>query len=149
MLARPDRTRDIGRGVRRHLTRRGYATVSEMTFANGRRADLLALGPKGDILVVEVKSGLEDFRVDLKWPDYRDYCDRLYFAVDIDFPQALIPADVGLIVADAFGADILREAGEHPLAPARRKALTLAFAQLASRRLLALTDPEAFQDLPL
>lgn len=143
MLARPDRTRDICRGVCRHFARLGYATVCEMTFGNGRRADVFAMGPNGEIIVVEVKSGWEDFRVDQKWPDYRDYCDRLFFAVDVDFPQDVIPADVGLIVADAFGGEMLREAPAHPLASARRRALMIAFAQLSSRRLLALTDPEA------
>lgn len=118
-----------------------------MTFGNGRRADIFALGPSGEILVVEVKSGWEDFRVDQKWPDYRDYCDRFYFAVDVDFPHDVLPADVGLIVADGFGGEILREAPAHALAGARRRALMIAFAQLSSRRLLALTDPEALRDL--
>ncbi|MBN9061515.1 MAG: hypothetical protein BGP06_00280 [Rhizobiales bacterium 65-9] len=147
MLARPDRTRDICRGVSRHLIQRGYAVVTEMTFSNGRRADLFAVGAKGDILVVEVKSGWEDFRVDRKWPDYRDYCDRFFFAVDLDFPQQVLPADAGLIVADGFGGEILRDAPGHPLASARRRALMIAFAQLSSRRLLALTDPEALSVL--
>lgn len=146
MLARPDRTRDICRGASRHLIRRGYAAISEMTFANGRRADIFAVGASGEIVVVEVKSGLEDFRVDQKWPDYRDYCDRFYFAVDVDFPQHVLPDDVGLIVADGFGGEILREAPAHALAAARRRALMIAFAQLSSRRLLSLTDPEALRE---
>lgn len=147
MLARPDRTRDICRGVARHLTQRGYAVVAEMTFGNGRRADVFAIGANGEITVVEVKSGWEDFRVDQKWPDYRDYCDRFFFAVDIDFPQHVLPQDVGLIVADSFGGEMLREAPLHSLASARRRALMIAFAQLSSRRLLALTDPESLRDL--
>ena len=147
MLARPDRTRDICRGVSRHLALRGFAAITEMTFANGRRADIFAMGANGEILVVEVKSGWEDFRVDQKWPDYRDYCDRFFFAVDIDFPQKVLPDDVGLIVADGFDGEILREAPRHPLASARRRALMIAFAQLSSRRLLSLTDPEALIDI--
>ncbi len=147
MLTRPDRTRDICRGVARHLAQRGFATVAEMTFANGRRADVFAIGSDGEVLVVEVKSGWEDFRVDQKWPDYRDYCDRFFFAVDVDFPQAVLPGDVGLIVADSFGGEVLREAPRHALAPARRRALMIAFAQLASRRLAALTDPESLRDV--
>lgn len=146
MLARPDRTRDICRGVARHLTQRGYAVVAEMTFGNGRRADIFAIGGNGEIVVVEVKSGWEDFRVDQKWPDYRDYCDRFFFAVDIDFPRQVLPEDVGLIVADSFGGEMLREAPLHALASARRRALMIAFAQLSSRRLLALTDPESLRD---
>ncbi|WP_342359946.1 MmcB family DNA repair protein [Terrarubrum flagellatum] len=147
MLSRPDRTREICRGVTRHLAQRGYATVAEMTFANGRRADVFAMGPDGEIVVVEVKSGWEDFRVDQKWPDYRDYCDRFYFAVDVDFPQDVVPADVGLIVADGYGGEMLREAPSHPLAAARRRALMIAFAQLSSRRLLTAIDPEALRDI--
>ncbi|MDP3317860.1 MAG: MmcB family DNA repair protein, partial [Bosea sp. (in: a-proteobacteria)] len=78
---RPDITRGVCRGAARHLRERGYATVTEMTFANGRRADIVALSPAGDLLVVEVKSGIEDYRIDGKWPDYREYCDAFLFAV--------------------------------------------------------------------
>lgn len=138
--ARPDVTRAVCRGAGRHLRERGYAVVKEMTFANGRRGDIVALSAKGELLVVEVKSGIEDYRVDGKWPDYRDYCDGFLFAVAPEFPQEVLPGDVGLIVADAYGGALLREAPRHPLAPARRKMLTIAFARLAAERLEALAD---------
>lgn len=133
--ARPEITRAVCRGASRHLRERGYAVVKEMTFANGRRGDIVALSVKGELLVVEVKSGVEDYRVDGKWPDYRDYCDGFLFAVAPEFPQEILPADVGLIVADAYGGALLREPPRHPLAPARRKMLTIAFARLAAERL--------------
>lgn len=139
--ARPDITRAVCRGAGRHLRERGYAIVKEMTFANGRRGDIVALAPSGELLVVEVKSGIEDYRVDGKWPDYRDYCDGFLFAVAPEFPQEILPADVGLIVADAYGGALIREAPRHPLAPARRKALTIAFAKLAAGRLALIEDP--------
>jgi hypothetical protein len=140
---RPDITRSVCRGAARHLRERGYATITEMTFANGRRGDIVALSPSGDLLVVEVKSGIEDYRIDGKWPDYREYCDAFCFAVAPEFPAEILPEDVGLIVADGYGGALIREAPRHPLAPARRKALTIAFGRLAAARLAGLEDPAA------
>ena len=112
-----------------------------MTFANGRRADLVAIWPDHSIWIIEVKSGLADFRVDLKWLDYASYADALCFAVAPDFPAALLPAEVGLMIADGYGAGIVRNPARTSLAPARRKAIMLSFARLASDRLARLQDP--------
>src|SRR5690242_4713356 len=132
------------RGVRRLFVEQGFASLAEFSLANGRRADVAALGRGGEIAIVEIKSSIADFRADRKWPDYWDYCDRLYFAVGADFPQDLIPAECGLIVADAFGAAILREPPEpRPLNPARRSAVMLRFARTAAARLYRMTDPDA------
>ena len=109
---------------------------------NGRRADLMAVAPAGEIWIVEVKSGIEDFRADQKWPDYREFCDRLYFAVAPDFPVEILPADTGMVIADRYGAEIQRAAPEHRLATARRKAMLLRFARLGALRQQALADPE-------
>ena len=125
----------IARGVLRLLMDHGYAGVTEMTLANGRRADIAALGPGGEISIIEIKSSVADFRSDQKWPEYRPFCDRFYFAVNHDFPQDLIPGEAGLIIADAFGGAILREPEYEKLAAARRKAVTLRFARLAATRL--------------
>ena len=141
--ARPDITRSVCRGAGRHLRERGCAIVKEMTFANGRRGDIVALWPNGELWVVEVKSGVLDYRVDGKWPDYRDYCDGFLFAVAPEFPQEILPDDVGLIVADGYGGALVREPPRHPLAPARRKMLTIAVARLAAARLAQIEDPEA------
>lgn len=132
--SRPETTASVTRGAARLLAALGYASLAEVTLPNGRRADLMALGPKGEIFIVEVKSGLEDFRVDTKWPEYRPYCDAFAFAVAPEFPREILPEEPGLIVADGFGGAILREAPVEPLAGARRKALTLAFARLAAMR---------------
>ncbi|PTS82585.1 MULTISPECIES: DNA repair putative endonuclease MmcB [unclassified Caulobacter] len=132
--SRPETTDAVTRGAARLLVGLGYAPLAEVTLPNGRRADLMALGPKGDILIVEVKSGVEDFRIDRKWPDYAPYCDAFYFAVAPQFPDGILPDDPGLLVADGFGGAVVREAPVTPLAPARRKALTLAFARLAAMR---------------
>jgi len=131
----------ITRGVCRLAGALGWAPLCEVALANGRRADVLALLPGGAFAIIEVKSGPRDYLSDAKWPEYREFCDRLYFAVGHDFPRELIPADAGLIVADAWEAHILREAPEHALAPARRRALLLRFADLAARRLAGLLDP--------
>src|SRR4051794_26358662 len=133
-VSRPETTATVTRGAARLLVALGYAPLTEVTLPNGRRADLMALGPKGQIFIVEVKSGIDDFRVDVKWPEYRPYCDAFAFAVAPEFPRQILPEEPGLIVADGFGGAILREAVAEPLAGARRKVLTLAFACLAALR---------------
>lgn len=125
----------VRRGVQRLFSEAGMAHVPEVTLANGRRADLLCLSPDGSLAIIEIKSSLADLRADGKWPDYRDFCDRLYFATLPDVPAQAFPADCGFIVADLHGAEILRPAPEHRLAPARRKAVTLRFARQAAMRL--------------
>ena len=136
VFSRPETTLAVTRGAARLLVDMGYAPLLEVGLPNGRRADVMALGPRGDVVIVEVKSGLEDFRCDQKWREYGPFCDAFWFAVAPDFPQDLIDGDCGLIVADGFGGAVVREATPTPLAPARRKALTLAFARLGAMRAL-------------
>lgn len=131
---RPEVTDRVTRGAARLLLDLGFAPLFEVTLPNGRRADIMALGPKGEVLIAEIKSGLDDFRADQKWSEYGGYCDLFYFAVSEAFPSVLIPEDAGLIVADAFGGAVVRRSPETPIAPARRKAVTLAFARLAAVR---------------
>jgi hypothetical protein len=133
-LNRPETTASVTRGAGRLLTALGYAPLAEVTLPNGRRADLMALGPKGQIFIVEVKSSVEDFRTDQKWHEYQPYCDAFAFAVAPEFPRGVLPEEPGLIVADGFGGAVLREAPTEALAGARRKALTLAFGRLAAMR---------------
>ncbi|WP_309090971.1 DNA repair putative endonuclease MmcB [Phenylobacterium sp.] len=133
-ISRPETTAAVTRGAARFLTALGYAPLAEVTLPNGRRADLMALGPKGEIFIVEVKSGVEDFRTDQKWQEYLPYCDAFAFAVSPEFPREILPDEPGLVVADGFGGAILRDAPVTPLAGARRKALTLAFGRLAAMR---------------
>lgn len=135
----------IARGVMRVLHGLGYYSMTEMTLANHRRADVCALGQKGEIVIVEVKSSVADFRSDQKWPEYAPFCDRFYFAVGQGFPKELIPQEAGLIVADQFGGAVLREPETHVLAAARRKAMTLRFARKASQRLMWV-DAQAAKD---
>lgn len=131
---RPQITLGVTRGAWRLLSALGVAAAPEVCLPNGRRADLMGLSPKGQIVIVEVKSGLEDFRTDQKWREYGPYCDQFYFAVAPEFPQAILPDEPGLIVADGFGGAVIREAPSALLAPARRKALTLSFARLTAAR---------------
>jgi hypothetical protein len=133
----------IQRGIGRRLRADGLSLVFELPLASGRRADVVGLAPSGEIWIVEIKSSVEDFRADHKWPGYRDYCDRLFFASHAEVPQAIFPEEAGLICADRYGAEILREAPEHRLAGSRRKAMLLRFAQAAAGRLHSLMDPEA------
>jgi hypothetical protein len=132
----------IARGASRCLLAHGFARLPELTLANGRRSDLIALDTKGAIWIVEVKSSLADFRADQKWPGYRDYCDRFFFAVGPDFPVELIPSGTGLIIADKYGGELIRPAPEHKLSGARRKEVTQRFARVAALRLHGLADPE-------
>ncbi len=121
----------------------GWAPLHEVPLPNGRRADILALRPDGGFACIEVKSGARDFLTDQKWPDYREFCDALYFAVDLDFPQEILPAETGLIVAADLAAELVREAPAHPLSPSRRRSLLQRFSFLAATRLAALEDPGA------
>ncbi|WP_454915066.1 MmcB family DNA repair protein [Xanthobacter sediminis] len=134
--------RMVQRGVLRHLIAHGVVGVTEFSLVSGRRADILALDPKGEISIIEIKSSVQDFRTDGKWPDYRAFCDRLLFAVPLGFPTEILPEEAGLLVADAFGAELLRDAPRHPLPPATRRALTLRLARTAAGRLAALHDPD-------
>jgi hypothetical protein len=138
----------LARGVCRAFDQLGYASLLEFPLANGRRADILALGGGGELVIVEIKTSVADFRADRKWLDYRDFADRFYFAVPSSFPVALIPEDCGLIVADGFAAVLLRDGDAHPLAPGRRRALILRFALAAAARLRRQLDPLVGLGLP-
>jgi hypothetical protein len=133
----------IARGARRLLRAMGVSTLTELPLANGRRADIVGICRKSRVLIVEVKSCVADFRTDHKWTDYREHCDLLYFAVDGRMPLEMMPADAGLIVADAYGGCVIREATEHRLAPATRKEMLNRFALSAADRLHLLHDPES------
>lgn len=137
----------IRRGTQRLLANLGHASLPEVTLPSGRRADLVAITATGQIWIVEIKSSIADFRSDAKWTEYRAFSDRLLFAVAPEFPVAMIPDDVGLVIADRFGAEIVRESPEQPLAPARRKSLHLGLARLAASRLHAMADPDLRLDL--
>lgn len=131
-----DRALMVRRGVQRLFFDLRLSMVPELPLASGRRADLVALGATGEIWIVEIKSSIEDFRCDTKWPDYRQHCDRLFFATHPGVPADLFPEDCGLIVADDWSGHLVREAPEHRLAAATRKALLLRFARAAADRLL-------------
>src|SRR5688572_4845002 len=133
----------IQRGVGRLLRASGMVMVTELPLASGRRADIVAMDGGGEIWIVEVKSSVDDFRVDLKWPEYRFHCDRLYFATHAGVPAEIFPEDSGLILADAYGAELARPAPEHRLAGATRRAMLLRFARAAAGRLHHLYDPPA------
>lgn len=131
----------VARGSQRLLTSLGRSCVCELPLPSGRRADLVALADDGEIWIVEVKSSVADFRADQKWQDYRMHCDRLLFATAADVPRHIFPNDAGLIVADEFSADLVREPPEHRLHAATRKTMLLLFARAAAHRLQKLADP--------
>lgn len=131
----------IARGVCRFLVDQGAAPVTEFAPGGGLRMDVAALTDKGRIICVECKSGAADFQSDKKWRGYLDWCDEFYFAVDADFPVDLLPEDQGLIIADGFGAEIIRPSTTAALAGARRKAQVLRIGRIAALRLRSVSDP--------
>ena len=131
----------VVRGVSRLMHDRNESCLSEFTLKTGRRVDIIALDRKGHFTIVEVKSSVADFRSDNKWHEYLDFCDRFYFAVPLKFPTNILPTKNGLIIADGYSAEILRESTPRSMNAARRKALTLRFARTAATRLMRLTKP--------
>jgi hypothetical protein len=131
----------LARGVGRALREHGFTCVEEFVPDRGLRVDVMALGPKGEFWCVECKSSRADFATDAKWQGYLPWADRFFWAVGPDFPTEILPEDTGLILADAFGAEIARMPDPAPLAGARRRALTLRFARCAATRLHWTRDP--------
>lgn len=131
----------LARGVCRHLAAQGFAAVEELVPTPGLRVDVMGLGPKGEIWVIECKSSRADYATDRKWQGYLDWCDRFFWAVDAEFPTELLPEGTGLMLADAYDAEIVRLGPQTPLAPARRKVMVQKFARHAAQRLMALRDP--------
>lgn len=131
----------LQRGVSRALRQFDFVCVEELVPSPGLRVDVMALGPKGEVWIVECKSSRADFVTDQKWQGYLEWCDRFFWAVDSDFPTGLLPDGSGLILADAYDAEIVRMAPETPLAAARRKVMVQKFARHAASRLQALRDP--------
>jgi hypothetical protein len=125
----------VRRGVQRLFLEMGLTVLPELPLASGRRADLVALTRTGDIWIIEIKSSIEDWKADHKWPDYRLHCDRLFFATHPGVPREIFPEECGLILSDGYGAEILRDAPEHRIAAATRKAVTLRFARVGAARL--------------
>lgn len=136
----------LARGVARMLRSLDHAVMAEFVPARGLRVDLISLGPKGEIWIVECKSCRADFAGDRKWQGYLDWCDRYFWAVDCDFPVELLPEDTGLILADPYAAEIQRMAPETPLAGARRNRLIRDFGRAAAMRLHGVIDPAALGD---
>jgi hypothetical protein len=139
---------EVARGVSRLLLQQGYGPVTEFTLPNGRRLDVAAIGPGGEMLGVEIKVALAGLRADNKWPEYLDYCDLFYFAIPPDFPPEHVPHQTGLIVADRFGGEIVKEAEAQSLHASRRKAVTISFARCAAERLSRQLETQAISQIP-
>jgi hypothetical protein len=139
---------EVARGVSRLLLDEGYSPILEFTLPNGRRLDVAAIGPGGEMLGVEIKVALTDLKGDTKWPEYLDYCDLFYFAIPPDFPPEHVPQETGLIVADRYGGAIIKGAQAQTLHASRRKAVTISFAKVAAERLSAILDTIAETSSP-
>ncbi len=139
---------EVARGVSKLLIQEGYSPILEFTLPNGRRLDVAAIGPGGEMLGVEIKVALADLRGDGKWPEYLDYCDLFYFAIPPDFPHEHVPAETGVIVADRYGGAIIKQAEAQSLHASRRKSVTVSFAKVAAERLSALLETIAQSATP-
>jgi hypothetical protein len=135
----------LARGVCRHLRSLDFVCVEELVPTRGLRVDVMALGPKGEVWIVECKSSRADFQSDHKWQDYLEWCDRFFWAVDGNFPTELLPDGTGLIIADAYDGEVVRMAPEDKLPPARRKVMVQKFARTAALRLQGLRDPDGMR----
>ncbi|MEP0961253.1 MAG: MmcB family DNA repair protein [Roseobacter sp.] len=133
----------LARGVSRLMASHGVACIEELVPSRGLRVDVMALSQKGEIWIVECKSSRADFLTDHKWEGYLEWCDRFFWAVDTEFPSELLGDNAGLILADAYGGEIIRMGPERKLAPSRRRVLTQKFAATAARRLQKLKDPDS------
>jgi hypothetical protein len=133
----------LARGVCRALGALGYAALTEFPLNSGRRVDVIAVNGAGETVIVEVKTSTADYRSDRKWNEYLEFCDAFYFAVPSAFPIALLPSECGLLIADDYGAEILRRPAAQPMNGSRRRAQTLRLALAAMQRLGRLVDPES------
>lgn len=131
----------LARGVCRHLLGHGFVSVEELVPTTGLRVDVMALGPKCEVWIVECKSSRTDFQTDGKWQGYLEWCDRYFWAVDEQFPAEMLPDNTGLIVADSYDAEIVRMGPEVKLVAARRKMLMARFARHAALRWHGVRDP--------
>src|ERR1700749_912795 len=139
---------EVARGVSRLLIQEGFSPILEFTLPNGRRLDVAAIGPGGEMLGVEIKVALADLRGDTKWPEYLDYCDLFYFAIPPDFPPEHVPPQTGLIVADRYGGAIVKEAEAQSLHASRRQGVNVSFARVAAERLSRTLDAIALSETP-
>ncbi|QSB45149.1 MmcB family DNA repair protein [Tsuneonella flava] len=137
----------VARGICRLLARNEIWCLPEMPLRNGRRADLMGIDPKGQIIIVEIKVSRADLLGDSKWPDYLDFCDRFYWGLPPALDWAVLdggdfrPDRCGVIVADSYDAEIIRPATTHALATARRRVEVERLARAALRRQLVAADP--------
>jgi hypothetical protein len=106
----------VARGTSRLMRALGFSCISEMPLASGRRADLVALGADSELV---------------------------FFATAPHVPLEIFPEDAGLILADGFGAEVIREAPVHKLSPATRRSMLLRYARIAALRLQTFADPSA------
>lgn len=131
----------LARGMCRHLRLQGFQCVLEFVPARGLRVDIMAIGPGGEIWIVECKSSRADYMSDSKWDGYLEWCDRFFWCVGPEFPVELLPQETGLMFADGYDGEIQHLGPESKLTAARRKKLTLAVARTAMQRLAQFTDP--------
>ena len=127
---------ELASGTSSHLQNLGFATLEEFVLpTHDLRVDVIALGRKGELWIVECKSSVRDFTSDSKWHRYIAYCDRFFFSVGHEFPTSILPDGTGIIISDGFDAEILSSGSINSMQPARRKKLVIEFGRSAASRL--------------
>ena len=131
----------IARGVCRHLKQYNFSCLEEFVPIKGSRVDIIAIGPSGEIWIIECKSSPRDYNQDQKWEKYLPFCERYFWAVPQNFPTDILPENDGLIIADSYDAEIIRYGQKHKITPQKRKKIITKVARNASDRLKLLLDP--------
>lgn len=80
---RQEITKILSQAAVHYLVKKGFSVSQEIGLNNWgrRRADLLALNLKGEIIICEVKSCREDFTADKKYEQYLPFCNKMYFVI--------------------------------------------------------------------
>lgn len=81
-----ERTKLLKRAALSYFLKKGYSCHFELgCMPWGRRiCDMVGLNLKGDVVIVEVKQSIQDFKTDTKWESYLDHCNKFYFLLPYD-----------------------------------------------------------------
>ena len=134
-------SRKIMQETLRFLSNKGYKTITEFALPNKKRVDIIALNCKKEILIIEVKSKINDFKNDKKWKKYLNYCNYFYFALN-KYPKNLkIYENVGIIEINNKKNEIKKRASYVKMPEKKRNNIIFSFALSAASKFHRLIDP--------
>lgn len=102
--------------VGKYLKQKRRATYFELGLCkHGRlRADVFSISMSGHVVIVEVKSSVQDFKSDKKFHLYVEYANKLYFAMPntvYDKVKDQIPKNIGVFIMTSDGEHIQQVKG--------------------------------------